>query len=163
VSEPRFVHGADIGFVEEDPLVSRIMRLAHNAQAFGEQTAGWDYVNAKRRAQHDAEVERWRTEARAICAAVPVDPCICAVTGPAGGGHPNVDCPLHVPDPEEVQEAEAREAYLRPIAKGGQPRPGIPCDQECGAPEYPETEDGYRAAYTHWRFHAYLSGCSHAR
>lgn len=64
---------------------------------------------------------------------------------------------------EEAGEAEARERFLRPIAKGGQPRPVIPCDQECGAPLDPATAEEWRAAAEHWRSHPYLSGCSHGR
>lgn len=35
------------------------------------------------------------------------------------------------------------------------------CDQLCGAPEVPQTEEDLRDAYIHWRFHSMQSGCSH--
>ena len=39
----------------------------------------------------------------------------------------------------------------------------VACDAFCGAKENPVTIDEYRDSYRHWRFHSYLSGCSHAR
>lgn len=80
-----------------------------------------------------------------------------------GSGGPAILEAAVAVEAEEVQETAAREAYLRPIAKGGQPRPVVSCDEWCGAPLEPETEEELRLAVTHWRSHAWLSGCSHAR
>ena len=38
----------------------------------------------------------------------------------------------------------------------------VECDSECGAKDNPETLAELIAAYSHWRSHRYMSGCSHA-
>lgn len=57
-----------------------------------------------------------------------------------------------------------------PTLRGGECRCNRPdgkvhvsCDANCGAFEDPTTEDELRAALEHWRRHAFLAGCSHAR
>jgi hypothetical protein len=42
---------------------------------------------------------RLHLAAPASPAGVSGEVCICAITGPAGGGHPNIDCPFHAPAP----------------------------------------------------------------
>lgn len=40
----------------------------------------------------------------------------------------------------------------------------VRCDElDCPAVEAPQTDEQYRQAYLHWRFHGLLAGCSHAR
>lgn len=36
------------------------------------------------------------------------------------------------------------------------------CDEEsCLAPNKPDSPEGYRLAYQHWRYHSRINGCSH--
>ena len=37
----------------------------------------------------------------------------------------------------------------------------VECDDKCKALKNPQTFEEYRAAYEHWRDHAWLLGCSH--
>jgi hypothetical protein len=39
----------------------------------------------------------------------------------------------------------------------------VDCDDNCGALKDPDTEEEYKAAYEHWRWHGLQSGCSHSR
>jgi hypothetical protein len=134
VTGPRFVHGEDIGYVDRD-VALLLSERNHYLRGCPCTQRGWCVPHG------------W-------AGIGPEDHGICA-------DHEHV-APTPS-DAEDVQEAEAREAYLRPIAKGGQPRPVTPCDTECGAPLDPRTEEELRLAVAHWRDHGYLSGCSHAR
>lgn len=38
----------------------------------------------------------------------------------------------------------------------------VDCDANCDALQHPVSLEEYRDALKHWRYHRYLSGCSHA-
>lgn len=42
-------------------------------------------------------------------------------------------------------------------------REAVSCDAHCGAFDDPASPEEYRAAYEHWRGHAWLFGCAHGR